>query len=347
MGYYAESAEKAIQWKQAVERLWRNQRTVLLLSIATLVLVYGGMGILYSTSTAGFVVAFAMIGLGIAASFAIYIVQWIFFARLKAWANVVHPNDKGKVKLFYIAQLITLIVSAVMVVCAMFSAIPIVNIIALGFISIASLGAFAAIIMQFVAIARLRNSDTLPAKAARGVKSLFWYYIVYWCTYIIGYAIFIIGFMGLYASLLVNINEFDNILDDPTAEYYFDNYDNDEYDSYSVEDEPEFGSEFTKGLEEMKDANGLAFHLLTKAAESNPIFAIIAVLGYVFMIIGAFIAMVFYYRGWWLISKSELEIRPEPTNIDAGEYVPYVESEPTSAVELDDSTEVNTTNIEE
>lgn len=347
MEYFAESAEKAIQWKQAVERLWKNQRAILLLSIAAMVLVYGGMVLLFSASATGFVVAFAMICLGYAGFLPIYILQWIFFARLKAWSKVVHPNDQGKVKLFYIAQLTALIVGVVMIVCAIFSAVPIVNIIALCFISIASLGAFAAVIMQFVAIARLRNSATLPTNAARGIKSLFWYYIVYWVTYIVGYAIFIIGFIGLYASLLANIDELGTSLDDPTAEYYYDNHHDDEYDSYSVEDEPEFGSEFTEGLDEIKDGYGAAFSTFGKIAENNPIFTIIAVLGFVLMIIGGFISMVFYYRGWWLISKSELEVRPEPTDIDTGEYVPYVESEPVSVVEIDDEETVDTAIIEE
>ena len=47
----------------------------------------------------------------------------------------------------------------------------------------------------------------------------------------------------------------------------------------------------------------------------------------IIMITGSIFAMYFYYRGWWLISKSELEVLPEPIEEETGEEVAFKEVE--------------------
>ena len=47
----------------------------------------------------------------------------------------------------------------------------------------------------------------------------------------------------------------------------------------------------------------------------------------IIMITGSIFATYFYYRGWWLISKSELEVLPEPIEDETGEEVAFKEVE--------------------
>jgi hypothetical protein len=61
--------------------------------------------------------------------------------------------------------------------------------------------------------------------------------------------------------------------------------------------------------------------------------AIAFIIAFITLFCGAIARLVLYYRGWWLISKSELPVLPEPIEEEVGEEVAYEEVESVETVE--------------
>ena len=98
-------------------------------------------------------------------------------------------------------------------------------------------------------------------------------------------------------------------------------------DTYELEfDDSVFLSSFMETLAE-ESVNDEELAILKEFADDNEEVFGAFIFALIIMITGSIFAMYFYYRGWWLISKSELEVLPEPIEDETGEEVAFKEVE--------------------
>ena len=104
-------------------------------------------------------------------------------------------------------------------------------------------------------------------------------------------------------------------------------------DTYELEfDDSVFLSSFMETLAE-EAVNDEELAILKEFADDNEEVFGAFIFALIIMITGSIFAMYFYYRGWWLISKSELEVLPEPIEDETGEEVAFKEVEEVAEVE--------------
>ena len=97
--------------------------------------------------------------------------------------------------------------------------------------------------------------------------------------------------------------------------------------TYELEfDDSVFLSSFMDTLAE-EAVNDEELAILKEFADDNEEVFGTFIFALIIMITGSIFAMYFYYRGWWLISKSELEVLPEPIEDETGEEVAFKEVE--------------------
>lgn len=286
------------KWSYAVQDMWSTQRMLLIMSAAVVLLAIIGTAMLIAMaeSQAVFIslIPLSLCGLvGIAA----YVYQWRFLSNIKEWQETAPEEDRKAIGLFKTAWLISLIAAGLIMFISMLSVVPVLNIfasIASGLVSTASLVSF---VIQFIAINKLRKSSTMPQMAHRGVVSLFKYYITYAISAVLAYILIIVGMVAVVPAILAedgNMGSFmqETLVNEPDD--YYDYYNNDT--SYTPQST--FLPQQDNNVEPLTEV-------------SFVIGIIVIILGYIILFVGAVTAMIFYYRGWWLIGKSELEVAPE------------------------------------
>ena len=300
---YQQSIEAAKSWKEAVEKMWQTQRSILKVSLIGLglmiiafALLFTGMMISSIDDLATLCLIFFFLFVVASCVFYIiaYVKQWTFFFDLKRWKNASPAALVGNIRILSICTLVTLIGAAASGVISGFTSIPYIGIIA---------SVFSCIISTLEA----------PAKVQEGAKSIFLSYIVNYAT-----AIIAAMFLGI-ALTTVIFNAIDNDYDYYNESYAYYDYDDDFDDA--LEDI------FLSGMmeENLEDA----YDDLT----DSTLAAIAFIIAFITLFCGAIARLVLYYRGWWLISKSELPVLPEPIEEEVGEEVAYEEVESVEAVE--------------
>ena len=175
-------------------------------------------------------------------------------------------------------------------------------------------------ILEFIAIIRLRRADDMPELAKQGAQSLFINYIISFVATAVGSIIMVFAFISLTFNALDNYDDIDS---------YDSNFSNiwtdvDDYEEFEDSDNVLLSGIWDSMDDEFTDEEDLAFLNSLEDAEGAIAAFIIAL---VIMIGGGIVAMYYYYRGWWLISKSELPVLPEPIEDNVGEEVSYEEVE--------------------
>lgn len=319
---YQQSIEAAKSWKEAVEKMWQTQRSILKVSLIGLglmiiafALLFTGMMISSIDDLATLCLIFFFLFVVASCVFYIiaYVKQWTFFFDLKRWKNASPAALVGNIRILSICTLVTLIGAAASGVISGFTSIPYIGIIASVFSCIISTLLLAADIVTIVMFVKLKNAAEAPAKVQEGAKSIF-------LSYIVNYATAIIAGMFLGVALTTVIfNAIDNDYDYYNESYAYYDYDDDFDDA--LEDV------FLSGMmeENLEDA----YDDLT----DSTLAAIAFIIAFITLFCGAIARLVLYYRGWWLISKSELPVLPEPIEEEVGEEVAYEEVESVETVE--------------
>lgn len=281
------STKDASNWKEAVESIWRKQKTILILTLVSLIPVGAIYGIFFGMvnnpmfhyeiegSLYRYFMTFIFIALG--HLIVIYAMNWVLYASLRRWFNIAPESLKKSIKLISIGLMIVLISS---VVSSLITDLE----------TAANLAVFAGVIVQFVGIVQLRNAEGMPEVGRKGASKIMWGYIISWVISFVAVGIFV---SGMSSFMLDHTNDYDYD-DDYVSSSVFNSYDDDYYDDYDEELSYE---------EEMMIMNFI---------NSNEFFNI-SLITLIVALIGWSISIYFTYRGWWLISKSELPVLSEPT----------------------------------
>ena len=315
--------ESAQRWKAAVEKLWKTQRSVLIFGVsssvlATLAATLLAMGIVLSFDTpilGTTLIIFAAL-FGIAAFvFAVimYVKNWVFYFDLKRWQESSPLTLSNNIRTLAICTLITLISVLVAGFFDSFSVIPYVSIVTSAISSLVGFCAFVAEIVKLVTYYKLKGAEDMPAGAKSGTRSIFYSYIVNFVCAFIG-MIFISG-----SIVAFGINYID---DNHHNEYGYYDDDLDYLDDYDETDNRLLTGILGKDFDDLTEEDIEDFYdEITDSAAAVALF----ILGFVVILVGTIIKMLLYYRGWWLVSKSELEVLPEPAEETVVEYTPYEE----------------------
>ena len=318
---YQQSIEAAKSWKEAVSAMWKRQRNILYLNIGCTLLAVIGLAILIvifskaesvdDVSLGSVVSVLALFGIVAVASIAAYVFMWIFFFDVKKWQAAAPESLQSAIKLLKLGLLITLIGS---VASGLLSSIASLNLGMLSDIigSLADAAAFAGIIIEFIAIIRLRKAAAMPEIAQKGANSIFIGYLVSFISAAVGAILLIIAITAAMISAL----EVDQTVNEETTEV--------------VENSHIFMSGIGEDIagEDMEDFSEMESALkASKGAFGLLIFALII------SVIGSLVSMYYTYRGWWLIGKSELPVLPEPIDDEVGEEVAYEEVEESEVIE--------------
>ena len=155
----------------------------------------------------------------------------------------------------------------------------------------------------------------MPALGQKGAKSIFINYIVSFATAVFGSIVMIAALATLIVNLVDDTTE-DNDIDEEVVNIStIWNTEDDEFttdDTYELEfDDSVFLSSFMETLSE-EAVNDEELAILKEFADDNEEVFGTFIFALIIMITGSIFAMYFYYRGWWLIGKSELPTIEEP-----------------------------------
>ena len=327
---YQQSIEAAKNWKEAVGAMWKRQRIMLYLGIACLALLFVGMALLFSglssiedapsVGTPLLIFGIVVLLIMLAPAIISVVMMWIFYFDVRKWQNAAPESLKKSIKLFSLGLLITLIAAAASGVIGGFTTVPFIGGAAEVLSSLIEGAGFAGMILEFIAIIRLRRADDMPELAKQGAQSLFINYIISFVATAVGSIIMVFAFISLTFNALDNYDDIDS---------YDSNFSNiwtdvDDYEEFEDSDNVLLSGIWDSMDDEFTDEEDLAFLNSLEDAEGAIAAFIIAL---VIMIGGGIVAMYYYYRGWWLISKSELPVLPEPIEDNVGEEVSYEEVE--------------------
>ena len=284
------SLSDASNWKEAVSSVWRKQKTILILSLVTLVTVVLAASIglyledlwndlYYPHETLDqyysivLFLVFAIYGLIVA----IYVMNWVLFASIRKWRDIAPESLKKSINLTSIGLMIILISGVVSGVTDDLS-------------TVAGLAGFAGLIVMFVGIVQLRNAQDMPEIGRKGASNIMWGFIINWITSFVFILI-------IFASAISTMH-----VDD---EFYYD--DEDSYSTTSVFNSYDYYDDYDDYYDDMEYYDDDIFIYNHNAFRVAVIFALFVAL------IGWAISTYMTYRGWWLIGKSELPVLPEPT----------------------------------
>lgn len=336
---YQQSIEAAKSWKEAVGAMWKRQRIMLYLGIACLALLFVGMALLFSglgsiedapsVGTPLLIFGIVVLLIMLAPAIISVVMLWIFYFDVRKWQNAAPESLQKSIKLFSLGLLITLIASAASGVIGGFTTVPFIGGATEMLSSLIEGAGFAGMILEFIAIIRLRRADDMPELAKQGAQSLFINYIISFVATAVGSIIMVFAFISLTFNALDNYDDIDsydsnfsNIWTDIDEDYDYEEYD--DYEEFEDSDNVLLSGIWDSMDDEFTDEEDLAFLNSLEDAEGAIAAFIIAL---VIMIGGGIVAMYYYYRGWWLISKSELPVLPEPIEDNVGEEVSYEEVE--------------------
>ena len=316
--------ESAQRWKAAVEKLWKTQRSVLIFGVSSSVLatlaatlVIMGFVLSFDTPVLGttLIIFSALFGIaGFVFAVIAYVKNWVFYFDLKKWQESSPITLSNNIRTLAICTLITLISVLVAGFFDSFSVIPYVSIVTSAISSLVGFCAFVAEIVKLVTYYKLKGAEDMPTGGKSGATSIFHSYIVNFVCAFIG-MIFISGSIVAFGIDSMNDNHhseygyYDDDLD------YLDDYDDDMDNGLLT---GILGKDFEDLTEE--DIEDL-YDEITDSEVAVALF----ILGFLVILVGTIIKMLLYYRGWWLVSKSELEVLPEPTEEPVVEYTPYEE----------------------
>ena len=338
---YQQSIEAAKSWKEAVGAMWKRQRIMLYLGIACLALLFVGMALLFSglssiedapsAGTPLLIFGIVVLLIMLAPAITSVVMMWIFYFDVRRWQNAAPESLKKSIKLFSLGLLTTLIAAAASGVIGGFTTVPFIGGAAEVLSSLIEGAGFAGMILEFIAIIRLRKADDMPEFAKQGAQSLFINYIISFVVTAVGSIIMVFAIISLAFNTLDNYDDIDsydsnfsNIWTDVDEEY-------DDYEEFEDSDNVFLSGIWDSMADEFTDEEDLAFLNSLEDAEGAIAAFIIAL---VIMIGGGIVAMYYYYRGWWLISKSELPVLPEPIDDEVGQEVAYEEVEVVEKVEV-------------
>jgi hypothetical protein len=182
--------------------------------------------------------------------------------------------------------------------------------------SFVSMAIFVVEIVKFVMYIKLRTADAMPAVAKQGATSIMISYIVNIACTIVG-VIFVVS-AAVTSFVVEDIDSAyafidDDYYDDDYVEYYDDVLDYDDVEEMTLLSGIVDGDIMSMSDEE--------FDGLIDSFTDSVAVVVLLLIGFVISLGGVIARVVLYYRGWWLISKSELPVLPEP-----------VESEECSAI---------------
>ena len=333
---YQQSIEAAKSWKEAVGAMWKRQRLMLFLSIAAYVLLFIGLPILIggifcleeSVATAtpliitGTLSLLAMIPLAAT----IIILMWVFYFDVRKWHKAAPESLKKSIKLLQIGVLVTLIAALGGTTFSGFATIPYIGVVAQLLNSACQAAAYAGVILQFISVIKLRKAQDMPALGQKGAKSIFINYIVSFATAVFGSIVMIAALATLIVNLVDGTTE-DNDIDEEVVT--ISTIWNTEDDEVTPDDTYDFEFDDSVFLETLAEeaVNDEELAILKEFADDNEEVFGTFIFALIIMITGSIFAMYFYYRGWWLISKSELEVLPEPIEEETGEEVAFKEVE--------------------
>ena len=319
--------ESAQRWKAAVEKLWKTQRSVLIFGVSSSVLatlaatlVIMGFVLSFDTPVLGTTLIIFSALFGIAAFvFAViaYVKNWVFYFDLKKWQESSPLTLSNNIRTLAICTLITLISVLVAGFFDSFSVIPYVSIVTSAISSLVGFCAFVAEIVKLVTYYKLKGAEDMPTGGKSGATSIFHSYIVNFVCAFIG-MIFISGSIVAFGINAMN----DHRTYDIDSEYGYYDDDLDYLDDYDDMDNGLLTGILGKDFEDLTEED--IEDLYDEITDSEVAVALF-ILGFLVILVGTIIKMLLYYRGWWLVSKSELEVLPEPTEEPVVEYTPYEE----------------------
>lgn len=291
------SLSDASNWKEAVSSVWRKQKTILILTLVTLVTVVlaASIGLYLEDLWNDFYyphetldqyysivlfLVFAIYGLAIA----IYVMNWVLFASIRKWRDIAPESLKKSINMTSIGLMIILISAIVSGVTDDLS-------------TVAGLAGFAGLIVMFVGIVQLRNAQDMPEIGRRGASKIMWGFIINWITSFVFILI-------IFASAISTMH-----VDD---EFYYD--DEDSYSTTSVFNSYDYYDDYDDYYDDMEYYDDDIFIYNHNAFRVAVIFALFVAL------IGWAISTYLTYRGWWLIGKSELPAAAEPEHCEEYHY---------------------------
>lgn len=345
MSLFQQYMEAAQRWKEAVGKLWKTQRSVLIFSVScasliilACILLASGVILSFDTPSLGVTLiiiaslfGIAGFGLGVVA----YVFQWIFFYDLKRWRDAAPVALSENIRVLAVCTLVSLIATICSTFFDSFSIIPYVGIVMSIVSSLIGFVVLIAEITKFVMFIKLKHAQEMPPVARRGAAHIFYSYIVNFVCTIIGGT-----FLGVSVMAFV-INEANNNFD-RDDDYYDEAYSYNEYEEYEYEFEY-VDDNITDNDFNLSILPGIIGSNLENLSEddiedffddiTDSIVAVILfIIGFGIALAGTITHMILYYRGWWLISRSEFEPLPKQSVTDEGEVVDYEEVERAEAV---------------
>ena len=336
---YMEAIER---WKDAVTKLWKTQRSVLIfgatgasLIIIACMLLASGVILSFDTPSLGITLIiiaslFGIIGFGLCV--VAYIFQWIFYYDLKRWRDVAPAALSENIRVLAVCTLISLIATVGSCFFDSFSIIPYVGIVMSIFSSFISIVIFIAEITKFVMFIKLKSAEEMPHVARRGAAHIFY-------SYIVNFACAIIGGIFLVCSVVAFVideadNNFDWDDDRYDEAYYYDEYEEYEYEyEFEYVDDDIADDDFNLSI--LPGVLGSSLENLSEDdieeffddITDSIVAVILFIIGFGIALAGTIARLILSYRGWWLISKSEFEPLPEQSITDEGDVVDHEEIE--------------------
>jgi hypothetical protein len=296
------------KWAQCVEKIWKTQRTILYLTLANAALsIFSGV-LLFLFPPLGAI----LLSLPALITLAIHVMDWVFIFKLMSWIKLNDQEDKKWLKIYNWALLIKVVTNATFILSTMLSVVPVINVIAATISACASGLLLVSLVMQLWALFKLRKAH-MPEKARKGLSSILKHYIVLGASNVIGWVLALVGSIMFYGATFIFSNyiwiDFAKALMNGDVEEAFHI---DEIKDAFIFD---YEEEATKAEEEEDDSTlkwGFALYIIS---------VVLTIGGTVIVFIGYIYAQYLYYRGWWLVGKSELEVVPEVIEANAEDAV--------------------------
>lgn len=324
-------------WNEAVQMLWRVKRTTLLLNLYVIALTVVTTAIVWFTAAILisalnniavpiFLILIILYITGVIACLCIYLLEWLFYVNIKRWQGVAPAEFKSGIKSFSTYILIFLIATPLVYFLEKFTHTHYITYIASAIQLPVIIAIIASEIGKFTAIMKLRRVAEMPSIAKRGLSHIFY-------SYILKYGSYAVGIIFLFMSLIVM--SFDKDIKYEQFGQHGEIYANAVWANNSQNDEAskhltqyygygwyidKFSDIFDHKLSEIDDILDGLMHCVREDFEEaadeiadNDAITFLSLTGVIIIAMGAILAFAIYYRGWWLISKSEIDTLPEPT----------------------------------
>lgn len=337
-----EHTEVATNWKRAVEKIWKRQRVMLWMMAPGLALI--ALGIILAwicimvegsllLATCALVSSLVGIALFYLAQVGNYFIEWWFCINIGQWRKSAPKNLRRGILLYFIGLLISIILTLVSHISSYLYLIPIpylyviIVTIVNTILSISGILAIAATVLQLVGLFKMQNNMDMPTNVRKGATSILTHYAIKYGAMIIG-GIFIsvaITWLMVSAWWSTTFGQIENIYDTFTAAIdIVESVDSGEKNALTGVHDFMYG-EYESGTDDTVDTLVTVF--------------ILCLAGISIFAFGYITAMFFRFRGWRLISQSELEITPKATvydNVNDICIAEVVEEESTEVVSQQD-----------